>query len=85
MGIVADVVGLRRKRRRRQLAPRAGPVAPPEFGAEMAKIERGVDGVPIRQHRGYRIAQELRVDDFPRPVAAHELEQTLAGPDMNAI
>jgi hypothetical protein len=59
--------------------------APPQLGAEMAEIKRGIDRVARRQHGGDRVAQELRIDDFPRALAPRELEQTLAGADMYPI
>ena len=52
----------------------------------MAEVEGGIDrAVGVCQHRGDRIAEELRVDDLPRPVAARDFEQTLAGSDMEPI
>src|SRR6185312_2378396 len=50
VGIVLAVLRFGRKHRRRQLTPGAGAVAAPQLGAEMAEIERRVDGVTRRQH-----------------------------------
>jgi hypothetical protein len=86
MGIVAGVTGLCRERRHRHLTPHAGAVATPQLGAEMAEVEGGIDGaVGVCQHRGNRIAEELCVGYLPLPVAARDLEQTLAGSDMEPI
>jgi len=52
----------------------------------MAEMESSRDrSVGIRQDRRDRIAKEMRVDDLPVAVAARELEETLAGPAMEAI
>jgi len=85
VGIVLAVLRFCRKHRRRQLAPGAGPVAAPQLGAEVAEIERGVDGVVRRQHGGDWVAQELRIDDLPRALPTNELEQALACSDMNPV
>ena len=86
MGIVAVVGWLRRKRRCGQLPPVAGRSAAPHLGPEMAEIECGVDGtVGIGQHRRDRVAEKLHVGDLPDAMAACQLEQTLAGSDMEPI
>ncbi len=85
MGIVRTLRRLGRKHRDGNLAPRRA-VTPPELGSEMAEIERGGNrAVGLRQHRRHRIAEEMRIDDFPGPVAARDLEQPLAGPDMKPL
>jgi hypothetical protein len=59
---------------------------PPQLGAEMAEIERGVErAVSIRENRGHRIAEEMRIDDLPVAVTPCEFEQTLAGADMEPV
>src|SRR5262249_23742416 len=52
---------------------------------EMPEIERGIDGIALRQHRRHRIAQELDVDHLPRPIAPRQLEEPFARPDMNPL
>src|ERR1700722_16249833 len=51
----------------------------------MTEIERRMDSIAIRQYGADRIAEELRVADVPRPIAADNLEQALAGSDMQPI
>jgi hypothetical protein len=51
----------------------------------MTKIERGVDRVAIRQNRGHRIAEKADIDDVPTAIAARDLEQPLAGSDVQSI
>ena len=86
MRIVTGILRLWRERRDRHLAPRARAVAAPQLGAEMAEIERRPDRTfGVRQHRGDRIAEEPNVGDFPDAIAARQLEETLAGPDMQPI
>ena len=61
-------------------------VAAPQLGPEMAEIERGIDGaVGARQHRGKRVAEKMRVGDFPAAVMARDLEQTLVGRDIEPV
>ena len=86
MGIVTGILGLGRECRHRQLTPVSGAVAVPQLGSEMAEIERRPErAFGIRQHRGDRIAEEPDIDDFPDAVAARQLEETLAGPDMQPL
>jgi hypothetical protein len=84
---VVDRVGrLQRKGRRRQFPPLAcRPVAPPQFGAEMPKIERGVEMIAALQYRADRVAEEVDFRDVPNPVPARQLEQALAGPDIKPL
>jgi hypothetical protein len=86
MGIVAVVGGLWRKYRRCRLLPGPGGVTAPQLGAEMAEIERGIDGaVGIGQHRRNRVAEKLHLGDIPPAVLARQLEEALAGPDVQPI
>jgi len=86
MRIVAGVIRLWRKHRDCHLAPRPGAVAPPQLGSEMAEIERGVNSaIGVGQHRGHRVAEKLRVDDFPTAGTAAEFEQPLAGADIYPV
>src|SRR5213078_4032704 len=78
-------LGLGREFRHRELAPRAVAVAPPQLGAEMAEIECRVDVAVLRQHGRDRLTEEVDVGDLPTARAAGELEQALAGPDMDTI
>jgi len=86
MGIVGGVGRLWRKRRCGQLVPHARRVAAPQLGPEMAEIEGRIDcAVGIGQHRRDRVAQELHVGHLPGAMLAHQLEETLAGCDMEPI
>jgi len=86
MGILAVVGWLRWKPRCGQLPPIAGRIAAPQLGPEMAEIECRIEGtVGIGQHRRDRVAEKLHVDDLPDAMAAGQLEETLAGSDMEPI
>jgi len=52
----------------------------------MAEVERGIDrAIRFSQYRRDRVAEKLHLGDLPRAIAAHELEETLAGRDMQPI
>ncbi len=91
MGIALIVLGLRRKCRHRDLAPRSGTRvrtwgAAPQLCPEMAEVERCVNRiVGIGQHGRDRIAEKLRIDHLPAAAASDDFEQTLAGRDMEPI
>lgn len=66
--------------------PLAVAVAVPELGTEVAEIERGVNrAVAACQYGGDGIAEEMRIDDVPIAVATRQLEQALAGTDVQPI
>ena len=86
MGVVAGILGLGRECRHRELTPVSGGVAAPQFGSEMAEIQRGIDdAVGIGQHGRNWIAEKLYVDNVPHAVMAREFEQTFVGPDMEPL
>src|SRR3954462_12622118 len=89
MRVVASVVRFRRKGRGGKLAPPGSAVAAPQFRAEMSEIERGMDGVVLRQHRADRVAEKVRVHDVPPGIrlgaATRQLEQTLARADIKPL
>src|SRR5579862_5358422 len=85
MRVVGDIGGLGRKGRRRQFAPRAGAVAAPQLGAEMPEVERRIERLAVLQHRGHRIAEKMRRGDVPAAVFGRQFEETLAGPDIEAL
>ncbi len=85
MRIIAGRRGLGRKRRRRQFAPPGAAVAAPQLGAEMAEIECRIERLAIAQHRRHRIAEKMRLDDIPMGALGRQLEQALAGPDIEPL
>src|SRR6202011_5549325 len=81
MGVVAGILRLGRECRHRELTPASGGVAAPQFGSEMAEIQRGIDdAVGIGQHGRDRIAEKFYVVNVPLAFMAREIAQTFVGP-----
>ncbi len=76
------------KGRRRHFHPSAGArVAPMQLGAEVAEVERRVQGAvtPVRQHHRHRIAKKVLLIEQPRFMRAIDFKQSFASRDISAV